>query len=384
MELFFHHYLFKKYTLIQQMLNPRSTGEILLLGLMTLIFWSCDPFDSPSDPGQSSGADDDWLIQRAHVVDGGPGWDGIPNLVNPEVVPVSQITYLEDKDLVIGIKTEEGLRAYPHKILDWHEIANIKEGAEQFVISYCPLTGSAMAWDRYVDGRLRTYGVSGLLYNSNLILFDDRTESLWSQMLMLSVNGEELGMRPGLIPVIETTWSSWKTLYPDSKAVSLNTGYDWPYHRFPYLEPITGADYREDPFLMFPVQNKDDRLHSKERVLGVIHNRKSRAYRFSSFDDGISVLHDEIENDKIVVVGSEDHSFMTVFSSTLNDNTELEFQPLSGDSFPAVMIDNEGNTWDLFGNALSGKRVGQQLPFINSYISYWFAWAAFYPETEIY
>ena len=230
---------------------------------------------------------------------------------------------------------------------------------------------------------MRTYGISGLLYNSNLILFDDRTESLWSQMLMFSITGEDMGAAPRLYPVVETTWATWKSLYPDSKVVSQNTGYDWPYHIYPYFEPISNADYRIDPFLMFPVDIKDDRLHRKERVMGIVVNGKSKAYRFNSFEDGISIIHDEFEQKKIVVAGSEDLQIMTVFSRILDDRTELQFQALSDDSFPAVMIDNEGNTWDLFGTAVSGDRSGQQLPFINSFIGYWFAWATIYPETEI-
>lgn len=360
---------------------PFSTT--FLGGLIILLLWSCNSVDPSFDPGSGSRINDEWLIQRSSVIDGGPGWDGIPNLVDPEVLPVSQISFLEDDELIIGVKTIEGYRAYPHKILNWHEIANIKEGSQQFVVSYCPLTGSALVWDRYVEGRLRTFGISGLLYNSNLILFDDRTESLWSQMLMFSVNGEEMGVEADLLPAIETTWATWKSLYPDSKVVSINTGYDWPYDRFPYLEPITGADYRIDPFLMFPVGNKDDRLHKKERVLGIVSNRKSIAFRFSSFDDGVSIIQDEIDGENIVVAGSKEHLFMVAFNSNLPGGTELHFEPIPEDSFPAIMIDNEGNTWDIFGTAISGNRAGQQLPILKSFISYWFAWAAFYPETEI-
>ena len=335
-------------------------------------------------PDNGTNVHDQWLVQKSRVLDGGPGWDGIPNLVNPETVPIDQINFLDENELVIGINTTEGYRAYPHRILDWHEIINVKEGVQQYVLNYCPLTGSGMAWDRFIDGKLRTYGASGLLYNSNLIMFDDRTESLWSQMLMLSINGENMGLEPELYPVVETTWSTWKALYPDSEVVSLNTGYDWPYHLYPYIDPLTKLDYRTDPFLMFPVTNKDTRLHNKERVLGVVIKGNTRVYRFDAFEGGLSIIQDELDGIKVVVTGSKDLQIMTVFNRVLADGTELQFEALPTDALPAVIKDNEGNTWGLFGNALSGDRMGEQLPYINSFMGYWFAWGAFYPDTEIY
>ena len=118
-----------------------------------------------------------WLIPVNEVFGGGPGKDGIPAISNPKFKPDSTITFLSDDDLVIGVKFEGQLRTYAHLILDWHEIVNDNLGQRYFALTYCPLTGSAIAWDRNLGGEVTTFGVSGLLYNTNLIPYDRATDS---------------------------------------------------------------------------------------------------------------------------------------------------------------------------------------------------------------
>ena len=205
-----------------------------------------------------------WLIPENEVMDGGPGKDGIIAISNPVFIPLEQTSFLFDNDLVVGIQVGNVFRAFPHVILDHHEIVNYSIDEKSITLSYCPLTGSAMAWDTSDFSTDKTFGVSGLLYNSNLILYDRETDSNWSQMLYLCVNGERGGQKAEEIQVLETTWLTWRQLYPQSMVMSNDTGYNYNYTVYPY------GNYKTSDALIFPVNNSDERLHKKERVHGVI------------------------------------------------------------------------------------------------------------------
>ncbi len=320
----------------------------------------------------------EWLIPQNQVFDGGPGRDGIPSLESPEMISLSDANYLFADDLVIGVKSGSVVRAYPHKILDWHEIINDQVGDKKIAVTYCPLTGSAIGWNRVVNGGETTFGVSGLLYNTNLIPYDRRTSSNWSQMLLKSVNGKNIGTEIQLYRVVETTWATWKEMYPQSKVVSTNTGFSRNYQNFPY------GDYRtNNSNIIFPVNPEDNRLPKKERVLGVIVNGDSRAYRFNSFASGINAVNDNLGGEDIVIVGSKAKNFLSAYKRKSNDGKVLRFTALQSDSI-AVMEDNEGNKYNFFGEVVSGERTGQILDKTNSYLAYWFAWGAFYHNSTIY
>lgn len=342
--------------------------------------------DDPIDPDQNNG----WLIPQNNIVDGGPGKDGIPALTNPEFVEASAITYLADNDLVLGYFDDNEVRAYPHPILDYHEIINDDIGDESIAIIYCPLTGTGIGWDRVVAGNKTTFGVSGLLHNSNLIPYDRATDSYWSQMLLKGVKGDRSGVEPEIHNLIETTWKTWKTLFPETKVVSENTGYSRNYTVFPY------GNYKNNNVVYFPVDNRDSRLSPKKRVLGIIISEEAKAYSFDSFYnvtetgsegpsliDPVVVLNDAFNNKNVVVIGSQTHNFAVAYIRTMADESVLEFTPVQ-DDLPVVMTDNEGNRWDMFGKAVSGPREGTQLKRIDQFIGYWFAWAAFYPDIELY
>jgi len=329
-----------------------------------------------NDQGLNNGGGE-WLIPANEIFDGGPGRDGIPALDNPHFVKPAEATYLNDNDLVIGIKIGNEVRAHPHPILDWHEITNGAIAGEPYSITYCPLTGSGMAWEPIIDGRLTTFGVSGMLYNTNLIPYDRATGSNWSQMKMLCVNGSRIGQEPEIIPVVETTWRTWKTMYPESKVLSTLTGFSKPYGQYPY------GDYKTNQNrLLFPVGNSDSRLTQKERVLGVVVDGESKVYPMQSLPFDILVVNDKVNGLPVVMAGSQIRNFAVIYKRTLPDGTLLSFEPRQN-SLPAVMVDNEGTIWDVFGNGISGPRAGQQLAATRSFIAYWFAWAAFYPDAEI-
>lgn len=199
------------------------------------------------------------LVPRDQILAGGPPRDGIPALARPEAIPHDQATYLRPDDVVVGIALEGEARAYPLRILIWHEVANDVLGGKPIAVTYCPLCNSAMVFDRRVAGRTLELGVSGLLYQSNVLLYDRRagggTESLWNQIQMRAVAGPaaRAGHALELLPSTMTTWSDWRARHPGTTVLSTRTGFDRDYADSPY-----GPYFATDE-LMFPVEKKQRR-----------------------------------------------------------------------------------------------------------------------------
>ncbi|MFQ5606837.1 MAG: DUF3179 domain-containing protein [Candidatus Zixiibacteriota bacterium] len=332
-----------------------------------------DKFDVNNDNG---GNQADWLIPVGEIFQGAPR-DGIPSVDRPQFIPNAEVNFMLPGDLVVGIKAGSEVRGYPHPILDWHELVNDKIANDAFTLTYCPLTGTAIGWSRVVDGKETTYGVSGFLYNTNLMPYDRSTSSIWSQMRLDCVNGPLKGSSAGVFQLIETNWTTWKEMYPNAQVMSTNTGFDRPYGSFPY------GSYREpNSGLLFPVDQNDTRLPNKDRVVGLAVGDQSKVYRILEFPDTVGVINDSFNATNVVAVGSAGKNFGMVYGRDLPDGTTLTFSA-EQNTFPAVMIDNEGSEWDLFGDALSGPRVGQSLPRTDSYIAYWFGWVTFHPGAAI-
>ncbi len=342
----------------------------------TILLASCGGGGGDASAPQVGNTGSNWLIPVAEVFDGGPGQDGIPAIDTPIFQRAADDTFLWERDLVIGIYLDGEYRAYPHKILNWHEVVNDSVLSDYFVLSYCPLTGSALAWDVDDNAGNPEFGVSGLLYNSNLILYDRNSGSRWSQMLELAVWGERIQEIPARIQVIETTWTTWKTLYPDSWVLTTDTGHQRNYILYPY------GDYFRNEDLLFPISNLDNRLHPKERVIGIRSTTTSKVYQVDGFGTSTQTINEQFGGQPIVIVGNSDANFAAIFGRELVDGTVLTFSPLTG-QYPSVMEDTEGNTWDLFGTAVSGPRMGTQLPMTSSFTAMWFAWATFFENTEI-
>jgi hypothetical protein len=218
-----------------------------------------------------------WLVPQNEVRSGGVGKDGIPAVSNPKFDDVSNVSYMNKGDLVVGISDGLSVKAYPHFVLDWHEIVNDKMGETDFSIIYCPLTGTASAWDNNINGIKTNFGVSGLLYNTNIVPYDRATNSNWSQLFDAAIFGQLKGVKPKTHMVVETTWATWEKLYPNSKLLNTNTSLNRNYGDYPY------GNYRIDESLIFPVKYPDKRLHAKQRVHAVIVNGKARVYRFENF-----------------------------------------------------------------------------------------------------
>lgn len=334
--------------------------------------------DDSDDDNDNNGNDNGWAVSIVDIIDGGPGKDGIPALLNPEFVDVNKANYLSENDLVIGFKHGDVVKAYPHDILDWHEIVNDTLQSLKVSIIYCPLTGTGMAWNRNFLNNGTTFGVSGLLYNSNIIPYDRETNSNWSQMRLDCINGTYRGSKAILFPVIETKWKTFKEMYPNTKVLSTSTGYARNYGDYPY------GNYKEpNSRLLFPVNHSDSRLPNKERVHGIINSEKVIVFRFDLFTGGTRLYEITHFGKQFVVVGNKEDNFIVSFLAKTESSGKLEFTPIYN-SYPLIMKDNEGNIWDVFGEAQEGPRTGEKLITANSLIGYWFSFVAFYPYPEIF
>jgi len=341
--------------------------------LIPAILASCseDPVGG-SRPTPAANNFTNWTIPEDEILDGGPGKDGIPAIDQPKFVDVNNANFLSDDDLVIGYKFDTVVRAYPHLILDWHEIVNDQIDDHRFAITYCPLTGTAINWSRDIKGLTTTFGVSGLLFNSNLMPYDRATNSTWSQMRLDCVNGSLVGTEASFFSIVETTWKTWREWYPETEILSLTTGFNRNYGSYPYF--TSGGDYRIEEYLIFPVSNIDTRLPRKERVLGVVNGGQAKAYRFVNFSDGLKVIEDVVGGVKIAVIGSRPDNFLVAYK------TEDQILSIQDDA----IVDQLGNTYDIFGTVTAGPDSLQRLEPTISYIGYWFSWGAFYPNIEIY
>jgi len=341
----------------------------LSIGILITIFSCSEDTASNSVPG-------DWLIPKKEVFDGGPGKDGIPSIDNPDMVPLSEVNYLEDNDLVVLFSKNGQLSVYPHRILDWHEIIN----DDDVTVSYCPLTGSAIGLSRIVDKKKTSFGVSGLLYNTNLILYDRLSDSYWSQMRNQCVAGDLKGTFPKNEVLVETTFKTVKDMFQEAQVLSDKTSIysSDQYEFYPY------GDYkRNNSRLLFPISNEDDRVPGKERVLGVAINNAARAYRISDFSNGTNVINTQLGGVEIVVIGSSQKNYCVAYKNHLTNNSgALTFSNVA-EGGQVEFKDNIGNQYNVLGEVISGPNKGQRLEGTHSYMAFWFAWATFYPNTGI-
>lgn len=268
------------------------------------------------------------------IMAGGPPKDGIPAILTPDFVSATEAGFLDEQDRILGLADGQEAKAYPVKILNWHEIVNDWLAGKPVVVTYCPLCGTGIGFHPVVNGRALTFGVSGLLYQSDMVMYDHQTESLWSQISMEAIAGPMTGITLTHIFLEHTTWGEWLRAHPATRVLSTQTGYRRDYRQDPYLGYAQRAD------LMFPVTKTDSRFHPKEWILGLTAGGVAKAYPFSELKKVESPLQDEVNGQR----------FMIRFNS---------------DTRSASALDADGN----------------RVPTV---MAFWFAWYAFHPETEVF
>ena len=303
--------------------------RICLVGMLSIFWLSCDSHASFNGFQVEPHA-----IPLEEISSGGPPRDGIPALMNPQFLPADKAEFLSPHDRVLGIQGTHQAKAYPIAILIWHEIVNDTLDATPVVITYCPLCGTGMGFLRRVGSHILTFGVSGLLYQSDVLMYDHQTKSLWSQIAMQAVTGKNLGQRLEPIFLEHTTWSTWRKRHPNTLALSRETGFTRDYSRDPY------EAYALTDRLMFPPARQDNRLSPKEWVLGVEVGGKFKAYSFSTLEGMGQAFSDSLHDQNYVVCWDEQARSAKVVDTM-------------GEPFPTLT-------------------------------AYWFAWYAFHPDTEVF
>ncbi len=330
----------------------RNNLILAILAVIVLVFFAILFFNKGDDAIQvdSEGikiASDGtkYIVPQSEIVSGGPskggiGVDGgIPALAeeNIKFVSVEEADkWIEDNELVLAIEHNGEKRVYPLQILVWHEIVNDKINDEPILVTYCPLCGSGIAYERRIEidgeGIETRFGTSGKLYNSNLVMYDEETETYWQQIDGKAIVGELTGQELKEISIDTVVWREWKSFHPDSRVLSQDTGFSRQYGRDPY------GSYYEDSFLIFPVEGEDDRIHPKTVVFGVEVNGIYKAYKEEDLiKEGI--IEDEVSGVRIKLERKSDGRVIV---------TSLE----------------------------TGEEIVKERDF-------WFAWYAFHPDTEL-
>lgn len=298
-----------------------------------LILLLISTLPAASAPGQEMNGFDlsNAAIPARDILSGGPPRDGIPAIDEPQFIRPTEVEFLRDDDIVISLTHASITRAYPLRILIWHEIVNEVIGTRPVAVTYCPLCGTAMVFDRTISGKVRRLGVSGLLYQSDVLMYDRESNSLWSQLMMKGVSGPGKGTRLTLLPSEHMTWSAWRERYPQGQVLSTDTGHSRDYRATAY------SSYFATEQTMFPVPQTRRELRNKEWIVGIILGGTAKAYPLEQLPS--NPVKDRIGKHEITV-----------------RHDAAARRP--------VVLD----------------AAGDPVPHV---VAFWFAWQAFYPQTEL-
>jgi hypothetical protein len=225
-------------------------------------------------------------VPLADLKQGCPARDCIPAIDEPQYLSAEDAAHVADDDLVITLSYKGEYRAYPSKILDHHEIVNDTVAGDPLAITWCPLCGSAVGIRRTVAGKVTEFGVSGVLYNSDLVLYDRETETLWDQIEAKGIVGTLTDERLELVPVSMSRWAKWRDRHPDTLVLSTETGFEYDYSKDQY------AEYRDSTRLFMPVSATDERVHAKTVVFGFDLESGAIAYAESVLEVGGAYRHE--------------------------------------------------------------------------------------------
>jgi hypothetical protein len=320
------------------------------------------------------------IVPLDQIVSGGPPPDGIPSIDNPKFISLQEASkFLEDSELVLGLNINGDIRAYPLQILVWHEVVNDEVGGVPVAVTYCPLCFTNQVFNRTIDDgqEVVEFGTSGKLYNSNLVMYDRTSKSLWSQAMAEGIVGKYAGSKLERVPFDIVYWKEWKQLYPDSKILSRDTGSSRPYGADPYGDYYTNSD------VLFPISNRDDRLGLKEIVVGFENKGQYKAYKLQEIEDN-KVINDQV-NGKSITLFSLYPFMIRAYDPVVEDGAEKIVLQFDYNAENNKFIDKQtGSEWNFEGKAISGQMKGKQLTRIAFDEGFWFEWVAFHPKTEIY
>lgn len=333
---------------------------------------------------------DNSIVELSEVISGGVPKDGIPAVDAPRFVSAeSAKVWLKPTEPVIVLDILGKAKAYPLQVLIWHEIVNDELNGRYVAVTFCPLCNASIVFDRNLDGTILDFGTTGRLRNSDLVMYDRQTESWWQQITGQGIVGDFAGVYLDRLPAQIVSFEQFAGAYPDAEVLSRDTGFHRSYGKNPYRGY---DDINNIPFLM--KDPADPRLPAMERVLNVTVGERHRIYPFSEFNHE-PVINDTISGIPVVVLSMEDTASAldggtiatsriipsaTVYRRQLNERT-LTFEQREDGLFYDL---ETGSQWNLFGQAVKGELLGEELNTVESGQHFAFAWLAFYPDSEIY
>ena len=333
-------------------------------------------------------------VDYGEIFAGCPGRDCIPPIYNPAFEPVAEVNeWLAPLEPVIALEVAGVAKAYPLQILTRHEIVNDEIAGVPVAVTFCPLCNSAIVFERRLNGVVYNFGVSGNLRNSDLIMWDWQTESWWQQLTGEAIVGALAGERLTFVPAQLVAWETYAEAYPDTEVLSRPTGLGRRYGTNPYV----GYDrLDQEPFLFSG--ETDARLQPMERVAAVSIDGSDAAFPFRilaeervvSYNLGgqdIVVFYEPGARsalDASVIAEAREVGATGVFDPVV-DGTKLTFAFASdGDAGGRVVDEETGSTWSILGEAVAGPLEGTKLERLVHQDHFWFAWAAFKPDTIVY
>ncbi|MCB9449907.1 MAG: DUF3179 domain-containing protein [Anaerolineaceae bacterium] len=334
-------------------------------------------------------------IDYSEVLSGGPPPNGIPPLGFPGLPDptfesiVDAQSWLVDESPVIAVEINDEARAYPLAILIWHEIVNDTLGDVPVAVTFCPLCNSSLVFDRHVGDSVLAFGTTGNLRNSDLIMWDDQTQSWWQQFTGEGIVGAYTGTQLELIPSQVVGFSQFAAQYPDGQVLTRDTTFGRDYG----INPYPDYDTRSRPYSFF-TSEIDDRLPALERVLAGVIGGQPVAYPFSVLAQTF-VIDDTVGEQDIVAFWQP--GVKSALGDTVMDNAQdigtaaLFSRALDGQTLTFTADENgvihdaeTGSTWNAFGTAVAGELSGSQLRQLSAAPHFWFAWSAFHPDTSVY
>jgi len=330
----------------------------------------------------------DPTVDLAEIVSGGQPPDGIPALDAPRFQRTADVRWVDDTEQVLVVEVGGEARAYPIQVLTHHEIVNDTVGGVPVAVTYCPLCASGVAFDRRAGERVLSFGTSGMLYRSDLVMYDRQTESLWPQIAGTAVAGVLTGTELTVLPASLVSWEQWRGAHPEGWVLSRQTGFVREYGSNPYYQYDDKASI--PPFASGPIDNRIEWL--KQPVVGI-----------SSGDDALAIDIEALRLDGVreVVVDGRD---LTVWwlpgaRSSLDQfavgegrevGTTAVFDPVvegrrltfvtAGEAIRDV---ETSSTWNPLGEAVAGPLMGSRLQPVAHTSTFWFAWSAFHENTRV-
>ena len=315
-------------------------------------------------------------IRLEEIVFGGVPLEGIPALDNPATIPAVEAKYLNDSEKVFGVSVGGQQRAYPLRILDWHEMLNDVVGGVPVTLSYCTLCGSGVLYDtRTPAGQAYTFGTSGLLYRSNKLMVDRQTLTLWNNMTGEPAVGRlaRSPIRLPVLPVTITTWKEWRTRHPGTTVLALDKEMErrWGFSSLP------GAADRRRAGVNFPVWLKSGALDPKDEVYAVRLGDKAKAYPVARALKE-RVINDRLGDEPLVVVADPESGSVRIYR-----RGEQTFTP---GARPGEIVDGQGRRWTVGEDALTVEGEGEpaRLERLPGHQAFWFGWYSFFPQSELY